>query len=146
MNSTIRASISRMLEERTSLFDPEFGDFLKFGYFSWFKVAMFRQPKCVAAGSGMLKWWLSWMRQVDIRQGAIYNDMGAVFAASGHERGARVMFQLADSLKNADGMKNLAVWHEKQGDRAMALEQYRKSFLAHGDPVSFQSYRRLLGH
>ena len=146
INRTIQASISRMLEERTSLFDPEFGDFLRYGYFSWFKVAMFRQPKCTEIGSGMMKWWLSWMREVDVMPGAIYNDMGIVLAARGNQRGARVMFQLADSLKNPDGVKNLAVWHEKHGDRTMALEQYKDSFLTHGDTSAFQAYRHLLGH
>ena len=77
--------------------------------------------------------------------GSIYNDMGIVFVTGGHQRGARIMFQLADSMNNSDGVKNLAVWYERHGEREMALEQHKKSFLSSGDMAAFQAFKRLLG-
>ncbi len=144
LQSAFSDSLSAMLAEKKTISDPEFGQFLQHGYFSWFKLATNRQPQCVHTAEGMLKWWLHWMRGTALKPGVLENDMGVVFARIGHARGARVMFQLAEHAHNDDGAHNLALWLLRHGERKKALRHFRETFLRYGDTRSFIAYRNMI--
>lgn len=144
IKATVQSSLSRMLDEPGVLTDPEFGRFLKYGYFSWFTLAQRRTPLCNGVALGMLQWWRKWLpRDPALSQAAIYNDYGAVFAHLGHESGARVMFQLAHALGLPDGTLNLGMWHEKHGNIERAKALYRQAFLQGGRHEAYLALRRL---
>lgn len=143
-SSNFSDSLLSMLNEPGALLDPEFGQFIQYGYFSWFKIAMNRQPQCINTAKGMLRWWQHWFGDVKLKPGVQENDMGVVFATAGFDRGARIMFQLADSINNVDGGRNLAVWFQQHGNGEAAAKQFRRIFLRSGDVKSFQAYRELM--
>jgi len=144
IQTAFSGGLSAMLAEKKALSDPEFGQFLQYGYFPWLALAMDRQPQCIHAAFGMLKWWLHWMRGASLKPGVLENDLGIVFSKMGHRRGARVMFQLSEQAHNSDGARNLALWLLKNGEREKALQHFREVFLRYGDSKSFIAYRKMI--
>lgn len=145
LGENLKQALGRMLQEPQAISDPQFGLFLQYGYFSWFKVAMERQPRCLSVAKALLHWWKVWEQdKASTRPGALENDMGTVLARMGHLRGARVLFQLAEGLGSAEGAYNLGVMLERMGEHEKAMQQFRKTFIQYGDRKAFQRYRELL--
>ncbi len=133
------------LQEAKAGYDVENSWFLEGQYFSWLYVALHANPPCPSLAQNMTFWWMRWMdlSHIDMEE-AIYNNMGMVFAFRGHDRGALVMFRLAESLGSMHGSLNLARWHELHGQPHQAVKMFKQTFLRFGDEVAFQNYRRLL--
>jgi len=145
MSHNIQQAIGNMLQEQQAITDPEFGSFLQYGLFSWFKVAMNRQPQCVGVAKSLLQWWRFWEAgDTKSKPGSTDNDMGVVLAKMGYTRGARVMFQLADAQGQAEGARNLGILLLQSGQREAAMAQLKRAFIKYGDVSSLQLYRKLI--
>jgi len=141
----IQTAMAGMLHESQAISDPEFGQFLQYGFFSWSRVALHRQPACLGVAKTMLRWWLRWEQgNVRIKPGTIENDMGVVLARMGYIRGARTMFRQAADQGLMEGARNLAVLNLRLGNHQQAMKWLRHAFVRYGDAESWRAYRRLL--
>ena len=145
MRDTLGQAIGDMLEEPQAITDPEFGRFLRPGFFSWFRVALERRPACPGVARSMLHWWLAWeMPRVEMKPGMMANDMGLVLVRMGEIRRARAMFLQAANAGLPDGMHNAGLASLQTGHPDQAIAWFRRAFVEHGDRAAWEIYRKLM--